>query len=921
MKTIEHPPVANGCVILLVEDSLADARYVQEMLTSRTYSLKHVSSLSAAHDYISQHRVKVILLDLSLPDGHGLDSFLSIHAIAPDTPILVLTGLDDQEISIQAVKLGAQDYVLKKDITEHTLVRSINYAVERKRSEEAVRYSAMQAKEAQAALKLALSASRTGVWSYNLGTCTITTDDQIAAIFGLEAGAFGDHFDDYINRIDSNDRERVLNSINAAVTARSDFEAEHGIVRLDGSVRYVAARGKVFCDDQGRPIRMAGIFVDITGRKIAEIEHLQLASIVQSSDDGIISKTLDGVVLSWNQAAERVYGYSADEMIGKNISRLVPHNVTDELSGIIRRLSRGERIEQLETVRQCKNGTMIHVSLTISPMRDSAGTIFGASTIVRDISLRKRSERFVAAQYAVTRVLSEAESLADAAPKILQPIVEMLGWDIGEFWSVEKDRPMLKCVDIFHCADLDDVEEFESLSRHITLEPDIDLPGHVWLKAEPLWIEDIKTSRNFPRINVANELGLRTCVGFPILRGNQVLGVIDLFSRQQRKQNQEMISMLASLGEQVGQFMDRKAAEQVAQQATLAEQRIARAILENAPIGIARLNRNLVVTEANKVFSQQFGIDLKDLHGSFIFQIPSGIPNDRIIEVLKTGVPFSASEISVTLGGEDAPRDSYCDLTIWPVKEGADDTVGLIILTIDVTERVKLAKQREDFVATLTHDLKNPLIGQDRLLDLILGQHVGPMVGEQADMLSLLKAGTREMLELIGTLLEVYRYDEGSPQLRLEQVDLMDLVNGCIAQASPLAEANKTKINLNLPVSLPRLLADQIALRRVVKNLLDNAIKFTPAGGTIEVSCVPTGEMLTIIVEDSGTGIPAEEQPKLFQRFAQGRSGRRQSAGTGLGLYLCRQIVEAHGGKIACSSEEGRGSKFLFTIPLEGGSG
>jgi PAS domain S-box-containing protein len=919
MIIIDPPTVANGFVVLLVEDSPADARFVQEILAPRAYLLKHVSSLSDAHDYISQHRVKVILLDLSLPDGQGLESFLSMNAIAPDTPILVLTGLDDQEISIQAVKLGAQDYVLKKDINEQTLSRSINYAIERKRSEEAVRQSAMQAKEAQSALKLALSASRIGVWSYNLATRMITTDEQIAAIFGIEAGTFGDRFEDYLDRVVGDDRETVLQSINTAIAARSDHEVEHAIVWPDGDIHYVNTRGKVLCDDDGRPVRMTGICVDITERKVAEMARLQLATIVESSDDGIISKTLDGVVLSWNQAAERIYGYSAEEMVGESVARLVPQDMTDEFAAITDRLRHGERIEQLETIRQCKNGTIIDVSLTISPMKDSTGTVFGASTIVRDITKRKRTERFLSVQYAVARVLSEAESLADAAPKVLQSIVETLYWETGEIWSVDKDQQVLKCVDLFHSDEVVDWEEFEALSRHVTFAINVGLPGQVWSLAEPVWIDDIRANKNFPRVHVANKIGLRTGVGFPILRGNQVLGVITFFSRRHRGRDQEMIGMLSSIGEQVGQFMDRKTAEQVAQQATLAEQRIARAILENSPIGIAFLNRNLEVTEANRVFGKQFGIDVKDLIGTFIFEIPAGIPNDKIIEVVQSGVPFSVSEFRVTISDEGTLKDSYCDLTVWPVKAGADDTVGLIILTIDVTERVKLTKQREDFVATLTHDLKNPLIGQERLLDLILGQHVGPMVGEQADILSVLKAGTTEMLELIGTLLEVYRYEDGSPQLRLEQVDLLELITGCIAQASPLAEANNTKIKSNLPASLPRLLADQVALRRVVKNLLDNAIKFTPAAGSIVVSCLPAGNNLTITVEDSGAGIPAEELPKLFQRFAQGSSGRRQSAGTGLGLFLCRQIVEAHGGNITCSSQEGHGSKFLFTIPLESG--
>jgi PAS domain S-box-containing protein len=134
------------------------------------------------------------------------------------------------------------------------------------------------------------------------------------------------------------------------------------------------------------------LFKDITARKQAEEARLRLAAIVASSDDAIVSKSLDGIVTSWNAAAERIFGYRAEEMIGQSILRLLPANRQDEETLILERLRRGERINQFETVRRTKDGRLLDVAVTISPLRDARGVIIGASKIARDITARKQAE-------------------------------------------------------------------------------------------------------------------------------------------------------------------------------------------------------------------------------------------------------------------------------------------------------------------------------------------------------------------------------------------------------------------------------------------------------------------------------------------------------------------------------------------------
>jgi PAS domain S-box-containing protein len=164
------------------------------------------------------------------------------------------------------------------------------------------------------------------------------------------------------------------------------------MVRRDGSIMPILFTSKAVRDPSGRYVYSRGTVFDITERRRAEASREQLAAIVDSSNDAIIGKALDGIVVSWNRGAERLYGYSAEEIIGKSVSILLPHDHVDELQSILENLRQGARVEHIETIRRRKDGRLIDVSITISPIKDAQGRLTGASTVARDISELKRGE-------------------------------------------------------------------------------------------------------------------------------------------------------------------------------------------------------------------------------------------------------------------------------------------------------------------------------------------------------------------------------------------------------------------------------------------------------------------------------------------------------------------------------------------------
>lgn len=234
--------------------------------------------------------------------------------------------------------------------------------------------------------------------------------------------------------------------------------------------------------------------------------------------------------------------------------------------------------------------------------------------------------------------------------------------------------------------------------------------------------------------------------------------------------------------------------------------------------------------------------------------------------------------------------------------------------------RLILMEQREQFMATLTHDLKNPLLGADRILEHLIGGKLGKLNDEQFRVLEMLRSSNKSLLNMVQNLIEVYRQKKDAGALSYEAVDISELLGSCVTEFTHQAQARNVAIKSDC---LPPLVieADSSSIRRVIHNLLDNALKFTPSGGCVDVRVKRNGSCALLEIEDTGTGIAADEMGMLFQPFCQGAEGRKYSPGTGLGLYLCRQIVEAHGGRINCKSKPGCGTTFKVSLPFRRAEG
>lgn len=345
------------------------------------------------------------------------------------------------------------------------------------------------------------------------------------------------------------------------------------------------------------------------------------------------------------------------------------------------------------------------------------------------------------------------------------------------------------------------------------------------------------------------------------------------------------------------------------------EKRVTKSILENAPIGIVATDADYVCLECNDEFVRILDRQTREeVIGHRLFDLAPRLNRQALQKVLRSEKPHRKSADALEFADAAQTDQSYWDWAAWPVKDDMGAVSGLVAMFANSTDRVLLQQQREDFVATLTHDLKTPVSATNRAVRFLLDGDFGTVSNEQREVLETILQSNTALYSLVETLLDVYRFDSGVKELNMKRCNLQATMSQLISEIMPLAQEKGVSLTMTLPETIEDLLCDETEIRRLLQNLIDNSLKFTPHGGSITISVKQDSGKTQVAVKDTGKGIPEENKPKLFQRFWQAGSTGRYYASTGLGLYLCRRIVEAHGGRIWCDSEVGHGSTFSFEI-------
>ncbi len=663
--------------------------------------------------------------------------------------------------------------------------------------------------------------------------------------------------------------------------------------------------------------------------------------VTDAASDAIISIDENSVIQFANRATENIFGYTVAELSGERITMLMPdylrhvHEV-----GIKRYLETGKRHlawERIEVPGLRKSGKEFPLEISFGEFSRDGKRFF--TGVIRDVTERKRAERYLAAQHAATRALAESATLSDAAPKILQTVCESLGWETGALWVVDRQANTLRCAEFWHTPSIV-VAEFAAFSQHHTLAHGTGLPGRVWENAEPAWISDVAGNSNFPRANAAAKEGLHGGFAFPITLHNEVFGVIEFYSREIQPPDQELLGMMFAVGSQVGQFIEHR---QAATDLQASEERY-RTLADSMPQIVWTANPDGGLDYYNQQWIDYTGMTLEQTSG-WGWQ-PVLHPDDldeclrrwsRAVEMgesYETEYRFKRASDGAYrwhLGRATPARDEDGRITKWygtstDIEEHKRTEQALhenqqqiqklnAELELRVVERTaELAtanKELEAFSYSVSHDLRAPLRSIDGFSQALLEDYSGSIDAQGQNYLQRVRAASQRMAQLIDDMLNLSRVSRG--EMRREQIDLSRMAREVLEQLQREEPERTVEIIIADNVNAR---GDERLLRIALENLLGNAWKFTSKQRSARIEFnVREGDAGedVFFVRDDGAGFDMAYSDKLFGAFQRLHSVS-EFEGTGIGLATVQRIIHRHGGRIRAESEVDRGATFYFTL-------
>lgn len=685
--------------------------------------------------------------------------------------------------------------------------------------------------------------------------------------------------------------------------------------------------------------------------------HATLAAIVESSNDGIIGKTTDGIITHWNRGAERIYGYSAEEIIGKHVTILVPPPRHAEVHELMDKIRQGETVVSHESERLRKDGTRIQVALTLSPIKDASGEIIGISTISRDITEKKRMEEALRQANVYTRSLIEVslDPLVTISPagkitdanRATEHVTgrdrsELIGTDFSDYFS-EPEMAREGYQQVFRQGY---VTDYPLAIRH--------KDGHL---TEVLYNASVYRDEDGKVLGVfaaARDITERKRAEEAQRHLNRELRAISNCNQalMRAEDEQSLLSEICRIiCDEAGYRMawvgyaEQDEAKSVRPMASagveddyLATASITWADTERGrgPTGTAiRTGESVCIqdfmTEQKAIpwresavkrgYRSSIALPLKDENANTFgaLNIYSTEPNaftvdeTRLLEELATDMSFGITVLHARLKRQQAEEEIR--KLNRELEQRVEQRTADLVLARDAAEAANQAKSV--FLANMSHELRTPL---NAILGFSNMLRKNPRLDEnERESVEIISHSGEHLLALINDVLEMAKIEAGRVQLENAPFDLGGMIRDITDMMQIRAEEKGLQLSLNQSSQFPRhIVGDEARLRQVLTNLIGNAVKFTRKGGVTIQLRVKENRLphLQIEVEDTGPGIPAEAQQRIFEPFVQlGEQGDK--VGTGLGLPISRQFVELMEGTITVESTPGKGSLFRVEIPLK----
>jgi PAS domain S-box-containing protein len=537
--------------------------------------------------------------------------------------------------------------------------------------------------------------------------------------------------------------------------------------------------------------------------------------------------------------------------------------------------------------------------------------------LYRDVSARVRDERRLHTVHTVTVALLESMDRYEAETRVLDAVTEGLGWPLAAAWRVDPSAGRLLCA-VTSGPDPPDEPAtlYTAAAQRQSLGSGECLPGRAWGTDTPVFCADLASEPDFTRADLAARLGLGAGIFAPVHSAGGVVGVLEFIAGKKLERDEALLRLVAGVADQFGQFLERRRAQDALRQS---EER-SWAILESAQDAVLTIDHEGRIREFNPAAEQLFGFSRDHVLGRPMSEliVPPELRagHERgFARHLRTGE-------SRILGRRIEMPALRADGTTFPAELsviriqgfGRPSFTGFVR---DLSERHAIDRMKREFVSMVSHELRTPLTSVRSSLGLLAMGKAGEMSQQAEKLVAIAERNTVRLVDLINDILDLERLSSGRVELSLSPVPLETLLARAVETVAPLAQ--EKGVALEEP---PRgrdlvVVADEERVVQVLINLVGNAVNFSPPEGRVWLLAEPEAEWATISVSDEGPGVPAEWRERIFEPFQQVEgSDSRARGGTGLGLAVCRAIVERHGGRIGTEPRDPAGSRFWFTLRL-----
>jgi len=668
------------------------------------------------------------------------------------------------------------------------------------------------------------------------------------------------------------------------------------LISKDGNERPILDSAAPIRSASGELVGVVLVFRDVTEHRAAELMARRLAAIVEFSDDAIIGKNLDGIITSWNQGAERIFGYTVAEAVGHPILMLIPADRVNEEQQILEQLRRGERIEHFETVRRRKNGSLVEVSLTVSPIKDVGGKIIGASKIARDITRRKQDEE----------ALRRSDALKGA---VLDSAMDAI-LSIDHEGNIHEWNRSAKAIFGY--------SKDEAVGRRV--DELIIPPGQ----------------REFYQNRVAEYLmtGVGSLLGRPfeltLMRagGTEFNGELAI-----TRNSQEELAQYTCV---VRNITDRKQAE--ANRVFLA------AIVESSADSIISMNPDGTISSWNQGAERMFGYTVQEALGqpiTLIVPFESRHEEERILERVQRGERIDYFE-TVWRRKDGTPLE--VSVAITPITDSLGRIVGESRIARNITQAKRteealrqsetsfrtLAEELEikvqertaqlqtsldsvqDLLYTIAHDLRAPNQTMQGFAQLLQMEYGDRLDDAARDYLNRISTAAVRNDELIRDLLEYGRLSH--EEVPLVPVDLRQTVESVLSGME--GEIQRRNAHIHLDGDWPTVMANERMLKQILTNLLTNALIYVPSDREPDITIAGESKNAKAVLrmKDNGIGISPEQIDRAFKPFIR-LPTPINAPGTGMGLAIVKKAAERMNAAVGAESTPGRGTSFWLELP------